>query len=443
MDEVTLLPDHPDAAFALQLLQQLREAGQVAYLAGGCVRDALLGDPPKDFDIATDAPPNRVRDLFGRRRTLPIGVSFGVVNVLPPEGSTAQPIEVATFRRDGEYHDGRRPERVHFSSAAEDAQRRDFTINGLFYDPIDHQLIDYVGGKEDLQAGRIRAIGNPDDRIAEDKLRMLRAVRFAALLGFELDAITADAIRRHAGDLPQVSGERIGAELTRMLASPRAAEAIDLLAATRLVDPLFPQAMRAGVVSPRTRRWLVSRRAFSFEGGLGLLVASANPELVLAKPSGDPTVDAAPQLDRSLRNVAGDLFSLWKLARHQIDAATAALAGASRLLFADSLPWSQVQPALIHRYAPTTLEVAEAFVHAEGFAKAGIELSRHRLAGPPEQLDPPPLIDGAALKALGFKPGPVFRDLLAVARAAQLDGRIDSTEQAIALIKQRQSEVAE
>src|SRR5437764_9355374 len=164
--------------FAVEVVQRLRDSGHQALWAGGCVRDQLMEQMPKDYDVATDALPDRVREIFGQRRTLPIGAAFGVITVLGPRG--AGQIDVATFRRDAAYSDGRHPDAVMFSDAEHDAQRRDFTINGLLYDPLDDRIVDYVGGQDDLKLHIIRAIGDPLARIAEDKLRMLRAVRFAA-----------------------------------------------------------------------------------------------------------------------------------------------------------------------------------------------------------------------------------------------------------------------
>jgi poly(A) polymerase len=201
--------------FALDVVKRLRDAGHNALWAGGCVRDQLLGLSPKDYDVATSALPDAVRDLFGRRRTLAVGASFGVITVLG--GKPLEPIEVATFRTDGDYRDGRRPESVAFTDAEHDAQRRDFTINGLFYDPLEERVVDYVGGVADIEARVVRAIGDPRRRFGEDKLRMLRAVRFAATYGFALDPDTLAAIRDMAAGVTAVSGERIGGELRRVL----------------------------------------------------------------------------------------------------------------------------------------------------------------------------------------------------------------------------------
>lgn len=192
------MTENAQRRFAKQVVEDLRAAGHEALWAGGCVRDGLLGIEPKDYDVATDAGPDRVREVFGRRRTIPVGAAFGVITVLGPK--PCDPIEVATFRTDGEYRDGRHPESVRFTTAEEDAQRRDFTINGLFYDPIEERVIDYVGGEADLGGRTVRAIGDASARFGEDKLRMLRAVRFATTFGFDIEAETLAAIRAMAGE---------------------------------------------------------------------------------------------------------------------------------------------------------------------------------------------------------------------------------------------------
>ena len=226
--------------FAVHVVSRLRDAGYEALWAGGCVRDLLLNRIPGDYDIATSAHPETVRQVFGKRRTLAIGASFGVIVVLPEKKSAGQ-IEVATFRSDGQYIDGRRPDSVIFSSAEEDAQRRDFTVNGMFYDPIDERVIDYVGGEQDLSKRVVRAIGDPVARMTEDKLRMLRAVRFTSTLGFELETETANAIRGMADQLPAVSAERIAQELRKMLTGPDPARAIQLADDVELLKAFLPE----------------------------------------------------------------------------------------------------------------------------------------------------------------------------------------------------------
>ena len=218
--------------FALEVVGRLREAGHEAVWAGGCVRDELLGRIPADYDVATSARPDEVREVFGRRRTLAVGAAFGVITVLGPRG--AGQIEVATFRTDAPYTDGRHPAGVTFSTAREDAQRRDFTINGLFLDPVTGEVHDYVGGRDDLKAGIVRAIGVPAMRFGEDHLRMLRAVRFAAGFGFALDGETRAAIERMTHLVTTVSPERIAAELRAMVSRTGRRRALELLDETGL-----------------------------------------------------------------------------------------------------------------------------------------------------------------------------------------------------------------
>lgn len=237
--------DHLGAYEALRIIEALTEAGFVAYLAGGCVRDALLGRVPKDFDVATNATPQSVRQVFGRRNTLAFGASFGVIGVLPVDkrhpAETLEPTEVATFRSDGIYSDGRHPDSVQFGDAKEDALRRDFTINGLFYDPHAEAVIDFVDGQVDLQNGILRTIGESSQRFGEDKLRMLRAIRFATTLGFKIDPATFSGIQRHADEINLVSAERIGGELRFILQAPAAASGLQQIEQSGLGRQILPE----------------------------------------------------------------------------------------------------------------------------------------------------------------------------------------------------------
>src|SRR5262245_25661116 len=209
--------------FALQVVRQLQEAGHPALWAGGCVRDEVLGRTPKDYDIATSATPDQVRKLF--RRTVAVGASFGVVEVLGPRGQGAPlMVQVATFRTDVGYSDGRHPDEVVFASAREDAERRDFTINGMFFDPIKGEFLDFVSGRADLERKVLRAIGDPRVRFREDKLRLLRAVRMATRFDLAIDADTEAAVREMAAQITVVSAERIAEELRQMLVHPRRAQ---------------------------------------------------------------------------------------------------------------------------------------------------------------------------------------------------------------------------
>lgn len=217
---------------ARHVVERLRERGYEALYAGGCVRDKLLGRPVSDYDVATSAKPEEVERVF--RRTRAVGAQFGVILV---RFGPFQ-IEVATFRTDGDYSDGRRPDSVSFSTAEEDAQRRDFTINGLFYDPIEDQIIDYVGGKDDLLKGVVRAIGEPEKRILEDHLRLLRAVRFAARLGFRIEAKTQEVMEREAKKIKDVSAERVFEELSKILKNKNRARGVRLLLDLGLIEQL-------------------------------------------------------------------------------------------------------------------------------------------------------------------------------------------------------------
>ena len=231
---------------AERVLRRLQEAGHAAYFAGGCVRDQLRGAPPHDFDVATSARPEQVEALFPKRSDL-VGKSFGVVIVRERSAF----IEVATFRRDGVYADGRHPESVEFTTAEEDAQRRDFTVNALFWDPVQDRILDYVGGRADLEAKLLRAVGEPAKRFEEDKLRLLRAVRFASNLGFRIEACTWEAICRCAPQIESVSAERIRDELTKWLCGKDPACGLDLLDQSGLLARLLPEvAAQKGVDQP-------------------------------------------------------------------------------------------------------------------------------------------------------------------------------------------------
>ncbi|MFT5302676.1 MAG: tRNA nucleotidyltransferase/poly(A) polymerase [Mariniblastus sp.] len=394
--------------FAIEIVKTLQTAGHQALWAGGCVRDQLLNRIPKDYDIATSATPDQVRDVFGKRRTLPIGASFGVITVLGPK--SAGPIEIATFRRDGGYSDGRRPDSVEFTDAREDALRRDFTINGMFYDPIAEQIIDYVGGQADLAKRQIRAIGNPHERIEEDKLRMLRGVRFASTYDFELEATTLAAIVSHASELTVVSGERIGAEMRRMLAGPNRAVAVRLLKLSGLLAVSLEQGTELGPVASdwgRTLACLERLKLNDFAAAVTILL--------------EPIVVA---------DGIGGLFERWKLSNDEKKSIVWVCKNWRALSQADRLPWSEVQPILLK----PDIERALAVVESQSDSPSGaVGFCRERLAWERERLDPRPLLNGGDLIRLGIKKGPAFKLVLEAVRNAQLDGEIDSVEQAEAI----------
>ncbi len=260
MTAMEIFVKHPHWLGAVEVCETLQKAGFVAWLAGGCVRDGLMNRTPRDFDVATDALPEQVETLFDR--SIPVGKEFGVI-VIPFKNQLENyQIEVATFRRDGAYGDGRRPETVEYSSSQEDACRRDFTINGMFYDMISRKVVDYVEGREDIEGRQLRAIGDPRKRFSEDKLRMLRAVRFIGELGFNLCEETKLALKECAADLKEVSDERKRDELLKLLKSPERQTALDLLFETGLLKVLFKEYINDKI------GWSDLKRFFAYyEGG--------------------------------------------------------------------------------------------------------------------------------------------------------------------------------
>jgi tRNA nucleotidyltransferase/poly(A) polymerase len=399
--------------FAAEAVRRLRAAGFTAYWAGGCVRDQLLNRVPKDYDVATDATPPQIRELFGRRRTLALGAAFGVITVLGPEG--AGQIEVATFRQETTYSDGRHPDSVRFSTAEEDALRRDFTINGMFYDPIDERVIDFVGGQEDLGRRLVRAIGDPHERISEDKLRMLRAIRFAAVFDFELESETRQAVRRRAGEITVVSAERIAAEMRQMLVHVHRVRAVRLLLDTGLANAVLPEIVPAD------------------EDGEEALARSL---AVLARLEGPslPVALAALLVNRVDRDNAEEICRRWRLSNKEINTTGWLLGHHDSLRDARSKRWSQLQPVIIAEevHELLTLGRAEALAGFDDLEE--VEWCRSLLERPREELDPKPLVTGDDLKEHGVPPGPAYRRLLERVREAQLDGEIHDRTEALALV---------
>ena len=402
--------------FAIRVVRELRKAGFEAYWAGGCVRDQLLGRTPKDYDVATNATPPQIQQLFGRRRTLAIGAAFGVITVIGPK--PAGMVEVTTFRQDAQYSDGRHPDHVTFSSAKEDASRRDFTINGLFYDPMGQEVIDFVGGRDDLARHVIRAIGRPEERFAEDKLRMLRAVRFAATLDFRLEAHTAAAVRQMADQITVVSPERIAMEMCRMLVDPNRAEAVRLMVETGLAVVLLPEI----VPTDDARRERLERA----QTVLGRLAEPGFP-LALAALLRE-FVDAEGARQVCLR---------WKLSNRQTDLVCWLVEHQAALNGARSMRWSQMQPILMAEGIVDLLALHEAAAPTDADRGDHAEEAAHcrsLLRQPGDVLDPPPLVTGDDLIAHGVESGPRYRTLLQQVRDAQLDGEICTKTEALALV---------
>ncbi len=427
----------PQREFATDVVRRLREAGFVAYFAGGCVRDLLLGRTAKDYDVATSALPEQVRELFGRRKTLAVGESFGVIIVLGPK--PAGQVEVATFRSDGEYHDGRRPTQVAFCSPEEDAQRRDFTINGMFYDPVDSRVLDYVGGEADLAKGVIRAIGDPHARMTEDKLRMLRAVRFTATLEFQLDLATADAIRAMADQLHVVSAERIAQELHKMLLDPHRRRAIELCNAVGLLRVVLPE--------------LVLQKMSNVEGGMSKEDGDAASSSFDIPPSSfDISLRMLSLLDTPSFPLAfatllhtlppttvHDIGRRLRLSNEEIERTTRLVTHQDALRAAPAMTLAPLKRQLAHPQAYELLTLLRVKLLAEETDLHPVLFCEEFLAAtPPEVLDPPPLISGNDLIRQGLKPGPRFKLLLDEIRDSQLNGEVTTAGEALALARRLQ-----
>lgn len=389
-----------DREFALDVVRRLSAAGHVAYWAGGCVRDELLGLAPADYDVASDARPEHVVKLF--RRTVEVGASFGVVEVIGPrrDDDTFHKVQVATFRSDGAYTDGRHPESVTYATAEEDAGRRDFTINGMFFDPVAGTVMDYVGGRRDLEAKILRAIGDPRDRFREDKLRLMRAVRMSARFGFPIEEATAAAVQEMAPQITVVSAERIADELRKMLEHPARAAAVRELHAHGLLAAILP-----GVA--------VTDQIL---GVLAALPAGAEFPLAFAalvQPGGKKAAGAA---GRRLKLSNHELARIeWLTEHHQ------ALRGAA------AAPKSRLYPLLVQPGVRDLIDLHRALGEDPAFVE------RVLAETPPEVLNPPPLLTGDDLTANGFTPGPLFKTILQAVRDAQLDGTLLTREEALAM----------
>ena len=426
---------------ARTLVDRLRAAGHIAYFAGGCVRDLVRGQTPKDIDIATDARPEEVQKIF--RRTYAVGAHFGVIVVLENDWQ----FEVATFRSDGAYLDGRHPVAVNFSSPEEDARRRDFTINGMFFDPPNDAVIDFVGGREDLAAGIVRAIGDPAQRFAEDRLRLLRAVRFATVLEFEIEPVTWEAMVRAAPAVGEISAERIREELVRILLSPHRARGWDLLDASGLMKQVLPEleAMKGCAQPPQ----------FHPEGDvfrhtrlmLDLLPDEVSLPLVLSVLFHDigkpPTssVDEAGRIrfnghDRLGAEMTEALMQRLRFSRAEIDATVEAVR--QHMVFKD-VPNMRVAKLKRFMARPTFADELELHrvdcASSHGMLDNYEFLQRKRAEFANEPIIPPPLVKGDDLIALGMKPGPHFGEILEAVETRQLEGELRDRDEALAWVR--------
>ncbi|EAQ77552.1 CCA tRNA nucleotidyltransferase [Blastopirellula marina] len=410
--------------FSLEVVRTLKTHGHQALWAGGCVRDMLLGRDPQDFDVATDAPPERVRQIFGEKRTLAIGASFGVITV--QGGKKRGQIEVATFRQDVGYSDGRRPDEVRFTSAEEDAKRRDFTINGIFYDPDASAIYDFVGGQIDLRDRLVRAIGDPNQRFAEDKLRMLRAIRFSSTFQFDLEMNTMRAIQRHSRNIAVVSAERVAVEMRKMLCSPRRVEAVVLLRDSWLFPTVLPEVI---TVIDHAPRWTETLRTLQFLSGndfatalAALLRFSTARELA----SGDPR-KPIPLLVEVCRR--------WKLTNDETRDVQWLLRQVHVLQTAKDQSWPRLQRVLVDPRIEKLADLASAIAKARMESLEHLDFVRERLGWAVERLNPSPVATGDDLIRAGLKPGRHFQGLLESIRDAQLLGEIATLDEALELAR--------
>lgn len=433
-----------EEALAYQIAATLRNAGFQAFEAGGSVRDRLLGLPASDYTIATDAHPETVMRMFPRHSA--VGAQFGVVLVRDESGDE---IEVATFRADMGYSDGRHPDAVRYTGdPREDVRRRDFTINGMLRDPVSGEVLDFVGGRADLSRRLVRAIGDPRQRIAEDWLRMLRAVRFAARLGFAIDAETMAAIRGQAAALRDVSAERVRDELLKMLTEGRARRAFELLDELGLLTEILPSVARMkGVEQPPE---------FHPEGDvwthtlmmLEALPAGCAPELALGVLLHD--VGKPPTFRRAADRIrfdnhaaigavmATEAAQRLRLSRQQGEQVAALVANHMRFIDAQ-----RMRPSTLKRFLRLPRFDEHLELHRLDCAMSHGDLSTYefvrwqRQATPPEAIRPARLVDGEDLKALGYAPGPRFREILTAIEDAQLEGDIATRDEALALVAKR------
>ena len=410
--------------FALDVVRKLHDAGFTALWAGGCVRDELLGLVPADYDVATNAEPQHLPPLFKRRNE--IGAHFGVVQVIGPrlEDGEWLTVEVATFRIDGTY-DGRKPDGVKFCTPEEDAKRRDFTINGMFFDPLKNELIDYVGGRADLEAKVLRAIGKPAERFTEDKLRILRAVRMASRFDLAIDPATLDAAKQMAAEIGIVSAERIAEEFRKMLAHPNRGRAIRLLHESGLIGPILPELVPALSQSHRS--------SHSSEGtawdhivrmvdALGSDVSFSLAFAALLHNLRKQTVEAIA--DRLRLSTAEKTRIAWLVENREL------------LADAPSMPASKLYPILIHPGIEDLLAFSRARVVAEGESLAAVEFCERVLRETPRDLlNPVPFVTGDDLIALGMKPGKEFKRLIDAAYQSQLDGQIKEKQPALEFVQ--------
>jgi poly(A) polymerase len=446
--------------FAISIVRTLRERDHKAYLVGGCVRDLLLGREPADYDVATDATPEEVMRIFPD--TYAVGAQFGVVLVPLPErdvaidvtcrdvtcyvSSKANVVEVATFRSDIGYSDGRHPDQVRFSKdPREDVERRDFTINGLLLDPVTNEVLDFVGGRKDLEAGIIRSIGDPDRRFAEDKLRMLRAVRFAARFGYTIEPRTFQAIQKTASQIDQVSQERVRDDLTRMLIEGHARQAFLLLDESGLLREVLPEieAMKGVEQPPQFHpegdvfihtllllEWLPHPCPITLAWG-ALLHDVGKPATFRIAPDRirfDGHVDVGVK-------IAEEICHRLHFSNDDTDQILALVDNHMRFAHVQQMKESTFKRFVRMPRFDEHLQLHRMDCEASHGNLTSYNFTREKMASmPPAAMRPVPLITGDDLIAIGYRPGPQFKKILAAVEDGQLEGRLQTKNEAIAFV---------
>src|SRR5258708_4344875 len=452
---------------AAEIVSILRKQGHQAYLAGGCVRDLLLSREPADYDVATDATPQQVMQIFPQ--TYAVGEQFGVVLVPDSSGATGVPasgatgvlarqgersdaaVEVATFRSDVGYSDGRHPDEVRFTkNPQEDVQRRDFTINGMMLDPKTNEVLDYVGGQDDLKAGIVRAIGDPERRFTEDKLRMVRAVRFAARFDYKIDPATMAAIQKLAPKIHQVSCERVREELTKMLTEGRARKAFELLHTTTLLREVLPEiAAMKGVQQPPQYHpegdvfvhtlLLLEKLQPSAGGPISKTLAWGALLPDVGKPA---TFRIAPDRIRFDGHVevgvkmAAEILRRLRFSNHETDQILALVDNHMRFGAVQRMKQSTLKKFLRLPAFEEHLELHRIDCLSSHGQLDAYEYTQEQLRSmPPEAIRPTPLITGRDLIDAGYEPAPRFKEVLTAVEDAQLEGRLASREAAMEFVR--------
>ncbi|MCW1915893.1 CCA tRNA nucleotidyltransferase [Luteolibacter sp. GHJ8] len=427
---------------ATDFARRLKKAGHVAYFAGGCVRDGLRGKEPKDYDIATSATPAQVTKLFPGSNE--VGAHFGVV-IAKQHGTT---VEIATFRTDGSYKDGRRPDTVTFSTPEEDAQRRDFTINGLFEDPDSGEVIDFVGGQADLAAGVLRAIGNPADRFAEDSLRLLRAVRFATTLGFEIEPGTWQAMKDHAAGLLRISPERIRDEFSRIIMLPARRRGLELLVDSGLIEHFMPEVLPL-IGCDQPPQWHPEGDVYIHTRIMLEMIGDDAPlELCLAVLLHDiakPPTRTYDVADDRIRfnghdslgaTMAEEILRRLKYPNHVIEDVAFMVSRHMQFMNVQQMKISKLKRFMAAPTFPQELELHRVdCASSNGFTDNLEYLIAKGEEFAAQPLIPKPLVTGHDLIQMGLRPSPRFSEILEAVQTEQLEGRLTERESALEWVK--------